>query len=87
MHIYNFFIYKGGSGGDSPQKPTTHYKNQIKLRLFLYSEPGYFFLFFFQARADYFFLLFSETDYFFLIFSETDYFFLAKPETDFFFGK
>ena len=56
---------RGVWGAPAPQKPTTHYKNKIKWRRFLYNEPGYFFLFFSQARSGYFFLLFSETDYFF----------------------
>ena len=84
--IYNICIYKGGLGATAPQKPTTHYKNKIKWRLFLYVSQDIFF-FFSQARPGFFvfFLLFSETNYFFLLSSEKGYFFLSKPETGFFF--
>ena len=87
-YIYIYYVYIWGVwGAAAPQKPTTHYKNKIKWRLFLYCEPGYFFIFFSGQARLFFFLLFSETNYFFLLSSETGYFFLSKPETGFFFWK
>ena len=83
MSIYRIHVYiRAVWGAAVPQKPKTHYKNKIKWRLFLYSEPGYFFF----RPGHVIFLLFSKTGYFFLLSSEPGYFFLAKPEAGIVFG-
>ena len=72
VSIYRKQVYvRGvwGGGGDSPQKPTTHYKNKIKRRLFLYSVPGYFFIIFFRPGQIFFYsfqrqVIFSMEDVF-----------------------
>ena len=71
--IYIIYVYIRGVWGvvapPPPQKPTTHYKNKIKWRLFLYCEPGYFFSFS-QARPGYFFCSFQRQIILFSLFRD-----------------
>ena len=86
--IYIIYVYiRGVWGARAPQKPTTHYKNKIKWRLFLYGEPGYFFIFFSGQARFFFFLLFAETNYFFFTLFRVRLFFSIKTRDRKFFWK
>ena len=74
---------RGVWGAVAPQKPTTHYKNKIKWKLFLYCEPGYFFSFS-QARPGYFFCSFQRQIIFFYSLQRQVIFFFQNQRQEFF---
>ena len=82
--IYIIYVYlRGVWGATAPQKPTTHYKNKIKWRLFLYWEPGYFFIFS-QARPGFFFALFRDKLFLFYSLQRQVIFFFQNQRQEFF---
>ena len=83
--IYRIHVcIRGVWGAIAPQKPTTYYKNQIKWRHFLYSEPGYSFLLFFRPGQVIFFYSLQRQVIFFYSLQSQVIFFLQNQRQEIF---